>query len=109
MTLLKTVTPAQLHDWLEKKEAVVIDVREPYENEARRIPGSTLVSIGTARDFPLETLRGKKIVVHCQLGKRGSMACEFFTEKYPDMEIYNLEGGLIAWENAGFEVASGKP
>src|SRR5579864_676789 len=104
MSALKHVSPKQLHEWLKNKQAVVIDVREKYEYDAKHIPGSKLVSIGLIRDHKLQVPKDKKVVVHCQLGKRGSMACEILTHTHPELDIYNLEGGLVAWEREGFDV-----
>jgi rhodanese-related sulfurtransferase len=104
---VKTIEPKILKTWLDKGEACLIDVREPHEYQAARIPGAVLVSLG---DLSAETLpdhRGKKLVMQCHFGKRGSTACQQLLTSDPNVEIYNLEGGLAAWVNAGYSVLEG--
>ena len=52
---------------------------------------------------------GKKLVLHCKAGKRGGMACEKLLTEDPNLELYNLEGGIDAWTQSGKETRlSGK-
>lgn len=48
--------------------------------------------------------KNKKIIIHCQAGRRGGIACEKLLLSDPDIDIYNLEGGIAAWEKAGFDI-----
>lgn len=92
--------------WLETGEAVVVDVREPAEYQAQSIPGSVLVPLGGVCKATLPPLQGKKLVLHCKAGRRGGSACEKLLAESPEMDVYNLEGGLDAWEQAGYPVRS---
>ncbi|MGE0753749.1 MAG: rhodanese-like domain-containing protein [Alphaproteobacteria bacterium] len=95
--------------WLANKEAVLIDVREPAEYASKHIPGSLLLPVSSCCSAALpEYSKGKKIVVHCQKGGRGAMACEKLTFEDAGLELYNLEGGILAWEAAGLPVNSAK-
>ncbi len=102
---IKTIDPRTLKAWLEKDEAFVIDVRESHEYHLAHIPGATLIPLAilSAKGFPDH--EGKKRVVHCQHGKRGTLACERLVIADPTLEIYHLEGGLAAWINAGYSVS----
>lgn len=98
---MKTVNASVLKEWLARGEAVLIDVREPGEHAAQNIPGARLMPLGKISRAALAEFSGKKIVVHCQAGKRGGMACEKLLSEDPSLDLYNLEGGITAWKQAG--------
>lgn len=93
------------YEWLNNNEAILIDVREPEEYKAVHIEGARLIPVGTIENkkLPLDA-KNKKIIVHCKMGKRGSIACEKLLSENSALDIYNIDGGIMAWENAGFSV-----
>ena len=101
---LRTVDAATLKNWLDKGEAVLVDVREPGEHEAAYIPGAFHLPLAKVSKSALPDASAKKLVIHCKAGKRGGMACEKLLAEDPNLELYNLEGGLDAWAEAGHEV-----
>ncbi len=106
---IQTIDAATLKSWLEKGEAALIDVREPGEHAASSIPGAKLLPLSGISRQALSEFAGKKLVIHCQAGKRGGTACEKLLAEDPALEIYNLEGGIAAWIAAGNAVkTSGK-
>src|SRR3990167_4287413 len=102
--MIKTIDPVTAEEGHARNEAIIIDVREPAEYEEIHIEGAKLIPLAALRNELLPPLSGKKLVVHCMLGKRGSRACELLLAHNPSLEIYNLEGGITAWENAGLKV-----
>jgi len=105
----KTVSPQQLKEWIDKKECVLIDVREPAEHKAANIKQAKLLPLSNVTRENLPDLDGKKLVVHCHSGKRAGMACAKLLTEDPNLEIYNLEGGIMSWEQEGQDVKrSGK-
>lgn len=81
---------------LDQKEAfILLDVREPAENEAGRIDGSTLIPLGELQTRYSELDRSKKLVVHCRSGARSGRAVQFLIGKGYD--AVNVAGGIIAW------------
>jgi rhodanese-related sulfurtransferase len=102
---IKIIGPRTLKDWLEKGEAFVIDVREPHEYHLAHIPGATLIPLAMLLAEELPDPKGKRRVVHCQHGKRGTLGCERLVIADPTLEIYHLEGGLTAWINVGYGVS----
>ena len=105
---MKSIDAKTLKAWLDKKEAVLVDVRELDEHEKMYIPGATLIPLGTIQKEMLLDYGTKKLVIHCQKGMRGCTACEKLLLDDPSLEVYNLEGGISAWEAAGYETASKK-
>ena len=99
---IQTVDATTLKQWIEKGEAVLVDVREPAEHQSENIEGATLVPLGTVSKAALPDCQGKKLVVYCRKGGRGGSACEKLLAEDPSLTLYNLEGGISAWEGAGF-------
>jgi rhodanese-related sulfurtransferase len=84
------------------EDALVLDVREQSEwadghiGKAKHIPLGQLKT----RLTELEKYKDKPIVVVCRSGNRSGSACG--TMKKAGFEkMYNLAGGMIAWEQAG--------
>lgn len=102
---IKHIDAQTLKQWLTNDEAILIDVREPAEHKTANIPGAILKPLGSicCSDIPKSR---KKTVLHCQKGMRGTNACQKLFAENNDIEVYNLEGGIEAWKQAGFEVAS---
>lgn len=100
-----TVDPATLQKWLADGSAILLDVREPAEHQAVRIPGARLMPLATvaATDLP----QSGKVVVHCLKGGRGETACQRLLQQRPELEVFNLEGGIESWSRAGLPVQRG--
>lgn len=98
-----------LKHWLERGEAVLVDVREPAEHAAQHIAGAACLPLGDISVQKLPEAQGKKLVLHCQGGKRSTSACQKLLADNPQLELYNLEGGMMAWNALGEAVQeSGK-
>ncbi|WP_207957049.1 rhodanese-like domain-containing protein [Rubrobacter tropicus] len=83
----------------------VVDVREPDEYEAGHIPGAKPLPRGLLEYKAAEELPDKdaRIVVHCALGGRGSLAAKSLKEMgYTN--VANMEGGIKDWKEKGYEV-----
>lgn len=95
----------EVHDALEGGEDVtVVDVREPGEYEAGHIPGAKLVPRGLLEYKAADELPEKeaRIVVHCAVGGRGSLAAKSLQEMgYSN--VVNMDGGMNAWREKGYE------
>lgn len=101
---VKTVDPLTLKSWLESNEAVLIDVREPAEYASEHIEGSQPVPLRRVIKDAIRMSDDQKLVIHCRRGGRGQSACEKLLSQMPNVEIYNLAGGIEAWEAAGLNV-----
>jgi len=104
---LKNIDAKTLKEWVDADEVVVIDVREPAEHSTKKIDGTILLPVGRICTGDLPELGGKKLVVHCLKGGRGENACQKILSEQFEGEIYNLEGGIEAWEAAGLPVEKG--
>ena len=104
---LKTITPLEAKAWLDRNEAVLLDVREAAEYKATHIPGSHWIPLGQISAARLPRGHHKKILIHCQVGKRGEKACTTLMAEQSDLDVYNIEGGLNAWAAAGLPMQTG--
>lgn len=94
---IKTTNVTTLKDWLQNEDVVLVDVREPFEHEAVNIENSHLIPLATITRNKLPECQGKKLVIYCRSGKRSHEACHMLLAEDPELDIYNLEGGILAW------------
>ena len=73
----------------------ILDVRTVGEHKFGAMPESINIPLDTLREN-LEHLRGKKVVVHCQVGQRGHTATRILTQE--GVEAVNLDGGYLTWK-----------
>jgi rhodanese-related sulfurtransferase len=89
------------------QDFMLIDVREQNEYEQAHIAGSILVPLSQlAEELPNLKLTSKNLVVQCQGGVRSQKACALIQQFNPDLELYNLDGGLNAWMQNGLPTKS---
>lgn len=103
-TKVENIKPEQF-DALRKTDTnstVVLDVRTKKEYREGHIPGSVLIDF-TADDFEQQVAKldkSKTYLVHCAVGGRSARACKKM-DQLGFQKLYNLEGGMGAWEKAG--------
>jgi len=91
--------PAELKAMMDRHDPfVLLDVREPYEFEASRIPGSVLIPLGQLPQRLGELDQTKFTVVQCRSGMRSATACEILKNN-GFKNVINLRGGILEWEN----------
>ncbi|WP_299252749.1 rhodanese-like domain-containing protein [uncultured Cytophaga sp.] len=76
----------------------LIDVREPAEFESAQI-GGELIPLGTIPQNVDKISKDKQVIVHCRSGKRSANAITFLESNFGYENLYNLEGGIIAWRD----------
>lgn len=101
---IKNVDANTLKTWLKNNEAMLVDVREPAEHNAGVIPGAVLLPLAQVSIRAMPDFTGKKLVMQCRSGKRSQAAAEKLLAENPDLEIYNLTGGILEWVARGNEV-----
>jgi rhodanese-related sulfurtransferase len=96
---MKQISPAELAAWLAdptREQPFLLDVREPWEYDKARIPGSQLLPMGEVAARLGEIHEGKDVVAICHHGGR-SMQVAMFLERAGFGRVYNLAGGVDAW------------
>jgi rhodanese-related sulfurtransferase len=106
-----TISPGELAARRDQGEPIdLIDVRTPVEFRE--------VHVAFARNVPLDRLdpaavrqaasgpAGGPVYVICRSGGRGRQACERLLAA--GVEVVNVEGGTLAWADAGLPVVRGR-
>jgi len=87
--------------WLDEDQAILVDVRETSEYEQEHIPGSMLVPLSVFNPERFPRITGKKLVLHCAVGKRSAAAALQLRKAGYLPPAINLAGGIRAWKDAG--------
>ena len=99
------VTPQRTRELLDSGEAIVVDVREPYEREAGHIEGSRHIELERLASQAESLPRDKPVVFQCRLGARSAMAAQAF--RASGYDAWSMAGGLQRWKDEGLEVGGG--
>ena len=110
MANINNIDSLTLNEWLKNNEAVLIDVRAVVEYKACSIPDSKHLPLSqvTIDKAHLPEHKDKKLVLHCKSGKRSMMACEKLIQEGVNFDIWNLEGGIEAWQATNLPIISNK-
>lgn len=90
---------------INRKDAVIVDVREPNEFKGGHIPNARNIPVGQIKDRgkELEKLKSKPLLLVCQTGNRSAQACAgLVTGGFA--QAVALSGGMAAWQQAGMPV-----
>lgn len=87
--------------------SLLIDVREPAEYAAARVPGAVLIPLGEVPDRVEEFRSGGPTYVICRSGGRSMKACEFLEAQ--GLDVVNVAGGTLAWIDSGRPYDEGQP
>ncbi len=85
--------PTRVND--QQDQLQVVDVREPEEWRAGRIPGSRWIPMNELPDRIGELDQQRPVVTVCRSGHRSGQMAEFLTER--GYRADNLDGGITAW------------
>lgn len=88
---------------MDRDDVVLIDVREQAEYDEAHIPDITLIPLGTVPDSLDKIPTDKTVIMTCRTGNRSGQATEFLRQQGFD-NVHNMEGGIVAWQAAGFPV-----
>ena len=84
----------------------IVDVRLDTEFNTSHIPGAINVCACDPDNMLRQLDPNDEILVYCRSGLRSAAAMKFLNEN-GFSKVYNLVGGIIAWENAGYSVVNG--
>ena len=96
------MTPEELKQYIERNkegEYFLVDVRQPKEYTRGHIPGATLIPIKELAADLSKLPSDKDLIFYCHSGGRSAAAATLAEEEeVSDKSIYDLEGGIMAWE-----------
>ena len=101
----QNVAPAELNTMLKSKDFVFVNVHIPFAgNIADTDLSIPYDQIGTSENLSqLPADKSAMIVLYCRRGRMSEIAAEELVSRgYTN--ILNLDGGMVDWEQAGFEI-----
>lgn len=87
-----------------RDELIFLDVREPHEWRAGHIDGALHIPMGELASRQAELPTGGVIACVCRSGARSASVTGAL--RRAGYDAHNLEGGMLAWDAAGYEVVS---
>jgi rhodanese-related sulfurtransferase len=96
---LPSVSPKEASAMFNDKKAIIVDVREDNEWKEGHIAGAIHIPLAqvAGRLSELAHYKDSNVVVQCRSGKRSAKAASTLQEA-GFTKVYNLTGGIIAWD-----------
>jgi rhodanese-related sulfurtransferase len=88
--------------------ALIVDVREPNEYAQLRAKGAVLLPLGRLNNRVKDLPRDRELLLMCRTGARSANATKFLQAQGFE-NVTNVNGGMVAWHNAGLPSSSGQP
>jgi rhodanese-related sulfurtransferase len=104
-----SVDPAGATELINHKDAVVIDVRPAADFAKGHIINAQNIPMNGLKNQlgVLQKHKNGPLVVACRSGSQSSMACQQL-RKAGFAEVYNLRGGVLAWQSANLPLTRKK-
>ena len=96
------LSPAQLAEMLQAKDFYFVNTHVPYEGEIADTDAFIAYEAKATQrvdEYPAD--KDAKIVLYCRSGRMSETVAEALVQA-GYTHVYNLDGGMIAWEEAGF-------
>ncbi len=88
----------------ERADIYLLDVRTLQEYRQAHLADSNLIPIDQIERRLAEIPRNRPILVYCAVGSRSAQVFSYLARRgYP--EVYNLDGGIVAWAQHGYPVS----
>jgi len=101
--LPQTIDVATVRALQDRPDVVLLDVREPYEYQAGHIPGVKLIPMNDVPNRINEIPRDKTVILTCRSGNRSGQVADFL-RRQGFTNVHNMQGGILAWERAGYPI-----
>lgn len=105
---MQQLSAAEAKALWESGKAVVVDVRSADEFLSGHIPGAINLHAGRVLKNLHRLPQNKPIILHCLGGDRSSTAISALLPNSP-VALYNLTGGIRAWQEHGYPIEKGQP
>jgi len=91
-----TIEPLEVHDMMQKgAKFFLLDCREPWENQAARIEGATLIPMRRIPQQINDIPKDQPVVVYCHSGVRSFNAAAWL--KQQGVNALSMSGGIDQW------------
>lgn len=99
----KPISPEALRRYIQEhkeKHYLLVDVRQPEEYKRGHIPGASLIPLPQLVQDMEQLPADKELIFYCHVGGRSMAAAAMVEEEGREGIIYNLNGGIAAWDGA---------
>jgi rhodanese-related sulfurtransferase len=93
------LSPHEVHRRMVEEDLVVIDVREDYEWEAGRVPGSRHIELERIASEVSAIPSDRPVAFICLMGARSGMVAQSL--RRAGYDAYNVDGGFQSWFDSG--------
>ena len=102
----REVPPAEAVRLMNREDALLLDTRESNEVSKSLIVGAKHIPLSSfkQRIAELEKYRQRAVITYCKSGLRSGAACDLLCKNRFE-KVYNLKGGMTAWESEGLPTA----
>jgi len=98
-TTIPTLQVHELYHWFNSgQKFLLVDVREKQEYEMVHLENSLLSPLSTFSAVTLPFVDNVPVVFCCQQGGRSMRAASMLRERFEDIEVYSMEGGIARWQ-----------
>jgi len=101
----QNATPDELNTMLKNKDFVFINVHIPFAGNIAdtdlSIPYDQITAPEQFSQLPVD--KNAKVVLYCRSGRMSAIAADNLVS-LGYTNIWNLEGGMVDWEQTGFEI-----
>ncbi|PKN90738.1 MAG: sulfurtransferase [Chloroflexi bacterium HGW-Chloroflexi-6] len=97
------VTSSELNTMLVNKDFVFVNVHIPFAGNIAGTDLSIPYDQIEQKLAKLPTDKNTKIVLYCRSGHMSAISAESLV-KMGYSNLWNLDGGMVAWEQAGYEI-----
>ena len=102
--IVPTISPDDLNKRRENKPALlVLDVRTPEEFRSGHIPGAVNIPHTELASRIGEVQKSHAVVLYCMQGPRARLGEKTLLDAGVE-DVLHLDGGLHAWQQAGFPI-----
>jgi len=100
-----SATPVEATQLINREDAIVLDIRENKEFQGGHIVNAIHIPLGNLKErhAELEKYKSRPIIAACRSGSRSGQACSQL-KKAGFENIYNLKGGMMAWQHASLPI-----
>ena len=99
----RNVSVNDLNNTAVSTNPIILDVRQPEEYASGHVKNAKLIPLASLESRLNEIPNDQTVFVICQSGRRSKIASELLSQ-HRKTDIRNVEGGMTAWQAAGFAV-----
>lgn len=89
---------------ISEEGALLVDIREPDEWHKGCITGADLKPMSTVNDWYEGLPKEASVILQCQTGVRSASLTRALIEQAGFTNVFNLAGGIVAWQEAELPV-----